>query len=539
MQNTLPLTPGNPLRNITGLARQISLPGEHAPLRFPSFPALERTAVMAFNQPATLAIPTSASTGTAITVFRQACYPVWADQTATYINVVDYSTDVFPQTLGEANTSIRSAVSNWAIGNRAANLTYCGITGSVNGYLKNWALLGADRGLPGPEFMYNPLNCSLFVVVNGNATSAGAVSVRVNLERWTSPGESASAFADVGTGQFSMSAAMNVSNGNVGNMVGVLGIPGWFRPHSISLDSNVSWTNATVTLISVSGGSNVATYTASASDAGTVAITPTSAVSMHLPLVFPAEFSNSPLPWYATRVTAAAMLGTNVTQVLNKGGTILGGRVSPAVKDPWLADYAYISALHPAEKAYLPCETGVYTYCPPSTDLVFFGDYTLNTSGTYNAGIQSAPIFLLSNDSLYNKMFIRTGGADEALACTVTWHIEFRTSSALFQIGLSAMTLESLHQAQLVLAEAGFFFENPEHEGLLSKVIRTAKKYAPDVVSVVNPTAGKMLQSIIAKMGSTKAVKPKAGPTKAPATSADKSGITAKPKPKAKAAKKK
>jgi len=241
----------------------------------------------------------------------------------------------------------------------------------------------------------------------------------------------------------------------------------------------------------------------------------------HFPISWPVEFVNSQIPWSSVRTTAVAVLGTNVTQVLNKNGTILAGRLNPNLVNAWEATTQTVAGLHPAEKAYLPLETGFYTYCPPSTDLAFFADCTLNTS----VGAPNAPIFNLDNDALYNKLFLATT-VNSQLAITTSWHIEFRTTSSLFQVGLSAMTLESLHAAQLVLAENGFFFENPEHDTLLGKVIRTAKKYAPEVVSSMNPMAGKLLKMVVnqaSKRGAT--VTPKPGPTKPPSTSAKSSGI--------------
>jgi hypothetical protein len=211
-----------------------------------------------------------------------------------------------------------------------------------------------------------------------------------------------------------------------------------------------------------------------------------------------------------------------VTQVLNKGGTILGGRVSPAIVDPWRVTQSYVNGLHPAEKAFLPLETGVYTYCPPSTDLIFFADHTLVTSG----GASACPTLVLSNDALYNKLYLTTAGVAESLACTVTWHMEFRTSSALFQIGLSGLTLESLHQAQLVLAETGYFFENPKHDAVLNKVISAAKKYAPMAIGAYNPAMGALAKSLVKGKSKSKSVKPKAGPSKPRATTAAASGMT-------------
>ncbi len=490
-------------------------------MRFPSFPALERTAVMGFNQPATLNVNTGADT--AITVFRQATYPVWADQVQTYNVAVDYLFDPVQGAAGNTNYLPRTAIFGWAMANRAAAATTVGLS-NFGSNTVTWPLLGVDRELGGVEFTYVPSGARLGCVFWGATAFAAATNVTIDLEFWSSPGEASSSSA---VGQV-LSGTASIVAGNTGTLLTFATgqINGWVRPRVASVNTaGASVPIAGLTLVVNTAASTA--YVPSTTTAGIYQLTTPSDTNMHMPLVMPSEFTNSSLPWFATRVTAAAILGTNVTQVLNKGGTVLGGRVSPAVQNAWSVGYAYVAGLHPAEKAYLPLETGVYTYCPPSTDLTFFTDYTLNTA----AGAPAAPLFVLSNDSMYNKIFLRTAGVVEALACTVTWHVEFRTSSALFQVGLSALTLESLHQAQLVLAESGFFFENPEHDRLLNRVISTAKKYAPDVVGAINPVAGKLLQSFVSRMSLPKAVKPKAGPKMPKTTTAEASGISKKKKP--------
>lgn len=527
MQNTLPLTPGNPLKNITGLARQISLPGEHAPLRFPSFPALERTAVVGFNTPATLTTETTGAT--AMTVFRQAAYPVWADQNLSGITyVADYLTEPGAATPLAALDSVtmkpRPALYAWAGHVRVASTVHPGLNGTnvpINAAVARFPLLGRDEGSPGPEWIYVPKNASFGIAITTFNVMTGGFSADVSIEQWESPGQTHANITSVFT-----CVAGDRGAGNTFS----LPANAWIRPLVANV-INAAATNQTPGMcisVAVSIGGNLA-YTPSVLNAGAWTATLVGASRVHFPLTEPAEYRNSQIPWFAARVTAAAMLGTNVTQLLNKSGTVLGGRLSPAQENAFNCPESVVNNLHPAEKAYLPLETGIYTYCPPSTDLVFFSDYTVNTGGN-SSGSPSVPIFLLSNDSMYNKLFLTTGSAAATMAMTVSWHIEFRTSSALFQVGLSAMTLEALHAAQLVLAESGFFFENPEHEGLLHKVINTAKKYAPSVVGTVNPTAGRMLQSVLSKMGQTKAIKPKPGPSKPKTTSLAGAGIAPKPK---------
>lgn len=526
MQNTLPLTPGNPLRNVTGLARQISLPGEHSPLRFPSFPALERTAVVGFNSPATLLVPKGSANPIAMTVFRSATFPVWADQFGSYLNVVDYANDSVVATgNSECTTFPRSAIESWTISTRTATNLRPGISYTGSGSVINaYPLLARDDNLPGPEFTYIPATASAgCVVCLRGAAGSGIVTVTVAFEVWNSPGES---FSSNAYGGVVTTFSGSIAGGTTGAYIACANLRGWVRPKSVSFSSaNIPVLPSVDTCLTlVAGAYTSASYAASASTAGVLTLGGTAAADMHLPVVSPSEFSNSSLPWFAARVTAAAVLATNVTQVLNKSGTALCGRVSPAVQNAWNVTQSYISGLHPAEKAYLPLETGMYTYCPPSTDLVFFADYTLNTTG----GAPAAPLVQLSSDAMYNKIFFESAQtavgavADTVLALTVTWHLEFRTSSALFQVGLSAMTLESLHQAQLVLAEAGFFFENETHDGLLNKIIGLAKKYVPPLVGLVNPAAGKLLHMAVAPRNT---IKPPPGPSKPAATSGRASGI--------------
>lgn len=535
MQTVLPLTPGNPLRNVTGLSRQIALPGEHVPLRFPSYPALERTAVMGFNQPVSLEL--HANRTTALTVCRQACWPVWADRHTRWAQIVDYPFDkTSAGTLpvgASVFTTAKPYITDWAVDNRPPTMVAPGLNGIAYSMPFKYPLLGRDDGLHGAEWTYIPAGANWAFVVNLNTAPPANPTVRIDYDAWTAPGE-------CNVGELDIVVAANKTGGM--SAVGTVTVGTWVRPRTISYTYSANAIVGFVANVSVVAATGTGmSYTSSDATAGTVNLLGFETPSyVHIPLTQPAEFQNSQLPWFATRVTAAAMLGTNVSQVLNKGGTVLGGRMSPSTIHPWRITDADVSNLHPAEKAYLPLETGVYTYCPPSTDLVFFTDYTLNTGG----GADPSPLYVLSNDSMYNKMFITASAVTEVLACTISWHLEFRTSSALFQVGLSAMTLESLHQAQLVLAESGFFFENPEHDKILNKVIATAKKFAPDVVSLVSPAAGKMLQSFVTKMtgqgkSQKKVVVPKSGPSKPATTSAKASGMMPSKKGKGKKGKRK
>lgn len=473
-QTTINLPPTHPLRSMQGLAKQIALPGEYAPERFPSFPALERTAVMAFNQPASLTL--NASVATKVAIARQAAWPVWANQDLNgQAYALTYSAAIPTGSSTAASYVVNSGPVTWSVGTSGGN-TYMPATVGAAAPIHSYPILGVDNNSGPIPFIYVPNNCSMYVTVFSTVAFPAAATIRVNMELWNSPGEVSPLYRDVAVVLGNTGGATTAFSSVIGQ---------WVRPVVIA-ESTVAAQALAGLFVSVLVTGGTATYTPNVGNPGSWSITGASSIGLY-PLVAPVEFANSQIPWYSTRTTAAAMLGTNVTQVLNKAGTVLGGRVAPQVQSMWSVSQSYINSLHPAEKAWLPLETGVYTYCPPSTDLSDFWDYSLNTGNTVTLWAQpaSCPVYRLDNTSLVNVMYLTAGSVAESLAVTCSWHIEFRTSSALFQIALSGLQLETFHQAQLALAAAGFFFENPTHKAVLGKVIDAVKKVAPPALKAM------------------------------------------------------
>jgi len=492
-QTTLNLAASHPVRSLNGLARAIALPAEYAPERFPSFPALERTAVMSFNQPATLNLP--ASTPVKMAVCRQATYPVWADFAQPgWCYTVGYTTEL-PVTANVTNQilAVRKSLYYNAVGNQTASPAKVGISGCTVGG-PTWAILGFDQGCGPLPFTYVPANATVTFVVYGAPLTPGA-TYRINYDQWDFPGQCSTGYM----------ASVTIAANNRGAMTAALTVVGgsgvWLRPTSLSESAATATTLFQMNIVTIVAAGTVA-YTPSTADAGTVAVTPTAPV-MFMPLVSPVEFANSALPWNGTRMTAAAVLGTNVSQVLNKAGTVLAGRVNPFTNGMWTASTTSLNALHPAEKAWLPLETGIYTYCPPSTDMASFWDYDCDTADSTGQNTQ-APMYRLDNDSLQNVMILTAGSVAESLAVTASWSFEFRTNSALFQIALSSIPIEVLHQAQLALSSAGFFFENPTHKSILDRVIAGVRRFAPPILkglTAVNPVAGQAAQVLYRAYG--------------------------------------
>ncbi len=456
------------LTQMTGLAKSIALPHDHAPQRYPSFPALERTAVLGFSAPMTWT-STSSNGSDKFMLTRQAGWPFWGTYNTTTPQGfhVDYQLLDYQQTNAPAVTTKRvgPSLTSWSVADRASTTSLPGVVGLTS--TMPYPILGVDGA--GPPYMYVTGSGWLYFIGATDAPNAVGynAAIELTIEVWSSPGETRISKVQVTTqpasanyGAFYVRVSPTVLGGTSTGGI-------WVRPLSIA--GNAAHSTSMITAISCF---NAATHGFSATSSANpvIALTAGPTTQAFTPIVTPVEFANTPLPWFATRTTAAAALLTNVTQVLNKAGTFLGGRVSPNVIDPFNVTPSYISTLHPAEKNQLAAEEGFYTYAPPSTDLVNFWDYTLNTSN----GAPPSPVYRLDNDALVNIIY-HTDPQTASYSITVDWHLEFRTSSALFPIAVSSMPIESLHQAQLALTTTGFFFNNWNHEKIRAIVMNIGK----------------------------------------------------------------
>lgn len=464
-------------------ARTMALPGRHKPLRYPSFPALERTATMSFNVPKQLDCPAG---DTRVMVCRQAAYPAWASTTFPIDKQYMAGSIWKCQDRGATSAAIGTAfhepvgssISHYVstAGTTSPSSTKPGLVGTnLDPFPGGNPILGIDEATGPVEWLYVPSGAYIVVCANFSANWTG--EYRIQLEDWDAPGQTSS-WAEYGG---SVSASNSV--GHAGLVFASGGGGRWVRIVGVWLSSNATVVrqvymslgivmNASSAVITPQTGANWPTITAVAAS---------EVKPFFFPAAFPVEFANSKLPWYSARCTAAAALFTNTTKVLNKEGTVLWGRVAPQAINIWHSvDKTYITTLHPAEKAFLPLESGTYTYVPPSTDLTRFLDYSSNSTGEFGAYVASSvPLVRLDNDSLVNIGFINDIDGGTSLAMNVDWHLEFRTSSTLFDIGLSNSPIEALHGAQLILLKHGFFFDNFDHVAMINRLIQFAGSMYP------------------------------------------------------------
>jgi len=497
-QNTLSLQAGNPLRSMQSLAQSIAMPHEYSPQRFPSFPALERTAVMGFNAPLTW---NPSNTVAKAMLTRQAAYPLWLDFTRVQQGGAVAQSYGFPVMNSYGVTTAGERFSyNVHTGSLYAK---AGVVTTGNAFIPKVAgavsppathpVAALDHNTGDGYFMYGPKNSLVyFYATTDTSIVTNTMAVRIAYERWRAPGE-------VATTQTESTVTILVGNKNAASAALILDENTFFRITSVTLNSaSAQLGSMRVGATIVTGGNAVHTPSA-LDDCGLFTVTQNAGTEGFLwPATVSPEFGITAIPWTSTRTTAVAALFTNVTKILNKEGTVLAGRVNPNIKDPFNCVSNDITGLHPAEKAQLALETGMYTYCPPTTDMVFFWDYT-SSAPSYNGITDAAllPIYRLDNDSFVNVAFFNDPDVGTALSVNLDWHIEFRTSSTLFQIGLSTVTLDSFHSAQLALVGAGFFFENFDHKALLAKVIGGLARFTRFItpgISAINPFVGKIAQ---------------------------------------------
>lgn len=503
------------------MARAIALPGKNRPMRFPSYPALERTATMGFNATTTISVGNSSTLGkpTKGVLMRQATYPFWWETRYSGASMygvtwrAEYKSEgaamfstfeTIPGPLRHYNPSVAYTADASTVG-----VNYAAIATQPSTF--DYPLIGVDLGTGSQEWVWAPTGSNIHMILT-RSISGVSMDGGFSLEEWDSPGQYSL------RGQYSAVAV----GGDRSIVASVAGRNTWVRIKSVSAYISDS-INETLD-ISLMVGFGTFSFSNSTTSAPTFTATATPGVTITplVPFAVPKEFVNSKLPWYSTRTTAAAVLLTNTTKVLNKEGTFLWGRIAPSVTSVWDVNESYINGLHPAEKAFLPMEAGTYSFCPPSTDLAEFWDYSSNS--TYAAAV---PVVRLDNGSLCNVVFATDTDGGTSLSMNVDWHIEFRTSSTLFDIGLCNAPIEALHSAQLAVVKAGFFYDNFDHVAIINSIVKAFASIHPLLHLAAPMARGLMGAASSASTMLSRKTKPPA------ATSARRSGIVGPSRPSA------
>lgn len=474
---------------------------------------------MSFNG----SIPYTVNSGdTHVMLTRSAMYPLWGDRTIT-TPAVHGACYQLANIEGIAFTAQNNICNVGVVdccgafwGDTHSGVGWPAFSGPVNEDVLKKPILGVDSKLGDVPFVYFPAGSTLLYTVSN--FGAGAEST-MTLEAWVGPGD-----------KQSTNYVLSCSTNGASSMGGSISISSnsWLRVHSVTLEIaalNVS-TTPTCSIGCALTTDNIApTYTrgtgANAGGTWTFASGSTGSRAFLLPLHFNPEYDNSLVPFRNTRLNAVAALFTNTTKVLNKEGTALWGRVPPTRINPWRVSKTDIEQLHPAEKCFMGLEQGCYAYNPPSTDLADFYNLTFRSYYSNNEQTENnQPLYRLDSDAMVAHCYFSDPDGGTSLAINLDYHIEFRTSSTLFQIGVSNHTIEALHQAQVGLLKAGFFFSNWDHTEIIRKIVAGVASLHP-LLSVAAPLAHGLLQS--STIASRKSTKPRP-------TTAQRSGITLPPR---------
>lgn len=472
---------------MSDVAKAIALPGENPPVRFPSYPALERTSVLRFNTPKSWALGSGARR---VMLARQPAFPLWMEDGpgASTTNLpwsytVGWITDKRVGGGGDQQLDVYTSLNYANAGVQPQTFisqvpTVSGVTAPPCVYPP----LAVDMRTGNTPWVWVPKGADVLLSVMPDVIAPGNYVATVNGAVWGPGGEMSGTTTSLGMVANSFGATVS------------LGLPAleggqWWKPKNIGI-TNVALADTTqlkVYVTVVAAASTITIVAGSTTDNPRITCTGgTTAATVFLPAVAPSEFQNSPIPWQSTRTTAVASLFTNTTKVLDKEGTVMWGRINPDARSPFTVGVSDLQILHPSEKAYMGLEQGTYTYVPPSTDQGSFWDHTLTPTDASSVArlYTTVPTYRLDNTALVVCGFFDDPDGGTKLAINLDWHVEFRNTSALFPIGLSRMTLESFHQAQLALVEAGFFYQNESHRQILGKVLSAIKTVVPPLLKL-------------------------------------------------------
>lgn len=449
------------------LARAIAVPAESAPHRLPSFPALEKTAVMQYKVVQNVGVGVadgSNSSYTPVCLCRDPAYPAWT----SFSIAGKYSAHcshqfVAPQVVPVGET--------WDFPN--------GLIGAMaRTYMENATGKAFPLGYAeGNYYVYGPFSggVSKFLEL---ATNAVACNLTLHYATWMG-GCEALHKVDFGndTGTITARAPCTFAKG-------------FWRPISIEVRSGtLTFTNLRVGFCS-----------------GTSLLDPMdrpTPVNYFLPLSAPPEFSSASAIWQNVRSTAVGLLCQNVTASLHKEGTVRAARLfyNNSGRSGQISTYvdffdpreAMISYVHPDDQFIGQMEKGFYCFAPPdetSDEFVNANTPTSSQVGYYTTGVH--PVFNLGSLSWFTlAVFTDLDPTFQTtLQLVLDWHVEFRTSSILFPRKASHYTLEHYHGAQLALAKMGTMFENPLH---LRDIAKQALQAARTVIPILYPVAKQAL----------------------------------------------
>nr|WPR18210.1 MAG: hypothetical protein [Chemarfal virus 155] len=431
---------------LSKLAKTIALPNEYPATRLPTQNAIERTAVTQFQTTGTFATSTVNGGVLHALLMRHPVTPLWLSTTFTTSGVEWSNTTQDAATVNVIGAKIFDSVP-------LTDATFFGTGIPAAGTAPAYNIPAAIDTETGGQYFYVPTGALCYVTFGSSSVQASG-AIDFDLMKWASPGQES----------FALHTTATFVAADFARVIFTAGSTGWFRV-----------TNATVKTVIPSPGT---IQVACGWFTGGTYTVPTGSVNCLWPAPMLDEFVTTVAPFQNTRVTAAGLLLTNVTKVLNKEGTVLAARLTPA-QSPFDPANAALGSRNVMEKYFGPLEMGCYTFTSPTPESMTFTDATYGASSNF-------PQIDLQNLGMCNLVrLVDTTTADTStIAFTVDWHVEFRTTSVLFPLSVTATPLEEYQAAQVALAMMGNFFENPVHLPMIAALAGTAAK---QVASALGP----------------------------------------------------
>lgn len=439
---------------VASLVSYFSDPEGKAPIRLPTYPALDRTSVLATSTP--VAFAGTATPIQRLALFPQPALPLWAD-TSPY-PISQFTIYTSRQTVN-VTTGVPTMATGFVLTSATTGATaMSNLTPVVTGFSavpSSFAVLGQDSGTGSVPFTYVPSQGCYAVVVNFNSSSvipASGNKATINIEAWTSPG-GVSGFGTV-------SVTFDGTNPSASVEIATP-IPVWIRPVSVDIHASVSGNIVNVGIFATNVATGDLAWNAVPALWGTFSTSAVSAFRNYYPVITAGPVSSSPIPWNETRVTAAALTVNNVTPLMTRGGTLLASkllaedtpvtRVQSVLQADW--DANDLQQSNPQDLYFGPAEATMTGFVlPPTADLGYQDCMVLVANPiAATSGLTQIPIFRLDDVRPFLAMAYGFSG-DWTLAVRLTVHLEFRNAKNLFPLGISTVQPAQMMAAARQLA---------------------------------------------------------------------------------------
>lgn len=461
------------LRSLPQLSRAICMPGDNDPVRLPTYPALERTSVLAFNSTDTISVGPTAQPTVPLRgmLVKNSVTPCWLDTVGTsgYAWQMRWEALFLGGSATSIPTGCRFEQMPTELGGASGVTSLFTVTGALS-----------PKAVPVGEYRDSAWlmvhkDCFLNIFIsqaNGSVVATGDAKMEFEVYY---PG------GDLTSNEI---ACVKIGGTPTPGWYGKYQMPrtGFVRPNAAHLIESSACVGYTTFVASNSVG--YLNY----SGAFTLSFDNVASRPVLLPAVVAPALSTSVIPFSNTRTPALSALFTNVTKALNKEGTVNAGRLNPAVVNIFDFNTDSFTNLLPSEKYFYGLENGFYTYSALSDSADHFRDevFTATTS------VVARPWLNLDDLSLVNCFVFTDPDGTTNLAMNVDWHVEYRNTSVLWPSAISSVSLETAHQLQLVLLQTGFFFENNTHRPWL--------KALTDSLSAMRPYVMPMLQGAVSAL---------------------------------------